>query len=216
MIMGPLLLSFAVATVATICAGVLGTLLATLLARTKFPGRDWLDVLVTAPMVLPPTVLGYYLLVVLGRDSGLGQMYEAVFASPLVFTRTAAVVAATIGALPLVVKAVRAALDDIDPDLIAAARCLGAGPVRRFFTILLPLARSGLVAGLSLGFARALGDFGVTLMIAGNIPGRTQTAALAIYDAVQAGRDSDAAGMAAVLAAVAIVILYTATRVGQR
>jgi len=204
----PLLLSVQVAAAATALAGVLGIAVATLLAVRRFPGRDLLDVVITAPMVLPPTVLGYYVLVAIGRRSAIGMAYESLTGSSIVFTRTGAVVAAAIGALPLVVKSARAALEGVDPTLVRAARTLGAGPTRAFFTVHLPLAAGGIVAGLMLALARSLGDFGVTLMIAGDIPGETQTASLAIYDAIQSNRDADAAGMIAVLTAFAIATLY--------
>jgi molybdate transport system permease protein len=212
----PLILSFEVAVVATFAAGVLGIALAGLMARTRFPGRDILDVLITAPMVLPPTVLGYYLLQTIGRDSAAGRAFEAITGSPLVFTKSAAVLAGAIAALPFVVRTARAAMEEVDPRLTGAAATLGASPVRVFLTIVLPLSRNGVLAGLTLGFARALGDFGVTLMIAGNIPQVTQTGALAIYDAVQANRDADAAGMAAVMTAVAVVALYAGIKLMRR
>lgn len=203
----PLLLSFEVAIVATAVAASLGVALGLLLSR-PFPGRDALDVLVTAPMVLPPTVLGYYVLVLVGRKSALGQAFEAVTGAPIVFTARGAVIAAIIGALPLTTKSARAALEGVDERLVLAARTLGAGPLRAFLTVHLPLAARGILAGTMLGFARALGDFGVTLMVAGDIPGATQTASLAIYDAIQAGRDSDAAIMAGLLTVLAAGILY--------
>jgi molybdate transport system permease protein len=212
--LGPLALSFEVAAVATLVSAVVGVALAALLARGRFPGRDLLDVVLTAPMVLPPTVLGYYLLVVLGRRGAIGRAYEALTGQSIVFTRTGAIVAATVGALPIVVKSGRAALEAVDPTLLAAARTLGAGPARAFFTVALPLARRGLVAALMLAFARSLGDFGVTLMVAGDLPGRTQTAALAIYDAIQGGRESDALGMVLVLSAIALGVLYSVNKLG--
>ena len=211
----PLLLSFQVATLATLLAGTVGTALGAALALGRWRGRDVLDVLVTSPLIVPPTVLGYYVLVLLGRRSPLGQAFEALTGSPIVFTRTGAVVAATIGALPFVVKAARSAIEAVDPALARAARTLGATRLRAFATIVLPLARPGVAAGLMLGFARALGDFGVTLMVAGNIPDETRTAALAIYDAVAANRESEAAGMMAVLSALAIVVLYTANKLAR-
>lgn len=212
----PLLLSFQVASIATAVATVLGVAIATLLATTRFPGRDLLDVLITAPMVLPPTVLGYYVLVSVGRRSAIGGAFESIFGSPIVFTRTGAVVAATIGAMPLIVKSARAALEAVDPTLVSAARTLGAGPGRAFFTVRLPLAAAGIIAGVMLAFARSLGDFGVTLMIAGDIPGETQTASLAIYDAIQANREGDAIGMIAVLSGVAIATLYAVNKLSAR
>jgi len=208
----PLVLSFQVAVVATFLAGVVGVALAGVMSRTRLPGSDLLDVLITAPMVLPPTVLGYYLLVTVGRSTPLGRAYETLTGSPLVFTRTAAVLAASIAALPFIVKAARAAMEDVDPRLVGAAATLGASPLRVFLTVVLPLSRNGVLAGLTLGFARALGDFGVTLMVAGNIPGLTQTGALAIYDAVQANRQAEAAGMVAVMTAFAVAALYVGTK----
>jgi molybdate transport system permease protein len=210
--LAPLVLSFQIAATATVVAAVLGIGLATLLANTRFPGRDLVDVIVTAPIVLPPTVLGYYLLVSLGRRSAIGHAFEAVFGSSIVFTRTGAVVAATVGALPLVVKSARAALEGVEPTLMRAARTLGAGPGRAFFTVQLPLAGRGIVAALMLAFARSLGDFGITLMVAGDIPGETQTASLAIYDAIQEHRDAAALGMVLTLTTIAIAILYAVNK----
>ena len=212
----PLLLSFKVALIATALSGLFGTLLGALLANKRLPLRDLIDVLVTAPMVLPPTVLGYYVLVALGRRSSLGTLYEGLVGSPIVFSQTGAVVAATIGSLPLVVKSARAALEAVDPAFISAARTLGATPLRAFLTVQLPLAGGGILAGLMLGFARALGDFGVTLMVAGDIPGETQTASLAIYDAIQANRHDEALGMVAVLTALAIALLYAINKLAAR
>jgi molybdate transport system permease protein len=206
--LAPLALSFQIAALATAIAAIVGVGIATLLANGRFPGRDLLDVLVTAPITLPPTVLGYYLLVAVGRRSFVGHAFEAAFGSSIVFTRTGAVVAATVGALPLVVKSARAALEGVDPTLLRAARTLGATAPRAFFTVQLPLAARGVVAALMLAFARSLGDFGITLMVAGDIPGETQTASLAIYDAIQEHRDQAALGMVLTLTAVAIAILY--------
>lgn len=206
----PLLLSFEVAALATVFASVLGVTLGGVLAMRRIWGRELLDAAVTAPMVLPPTVLGYYLLVLLGRESTLGRAFEALTGSTIVFTRGGAVVAATIGALPLISKAARAALESVDVRLIGAARTLGASNLRAFFSVSLPLARRGITAGIMLGFARALGDFGVTLMVAGNIPGETRTASLAIYDAVLAGRDTDATYLALVMSGLAVAVLFGA------
>lgn len=204
----PLLLSFEIAACATVLAAILGIAVATLLANVRFPGRDLLETLFSAPLVMPPTVLGYYVLVALGRRSFVGQAFEAVTGSSIVFTVTGAVVAAVIGALPLVVKSARTALEEIDPTLVFAARTLGAPPLRALFTIQLPLAARGIIASLMLAFARSLGDFGVTLMVAGNIPGQTQTAALAIYDAIEAHREQDASLMITVLTGTCLGLLY--------
>jgi molybdate transport system permease protein len=204
----PLILSFQIAIFATLLATVSGVLIGLWLTSRRAIGRDLIDAITTAPMVMPPTVLGYYVLVALGRNSAVGRAWEAVFGSSIVFTRTGAVIAATLGSLPLVVKSARAALEGVDPTLLKAARTLGAGPVRAFVTVHLPLAARGLIAGVMLAFARSLGDFGVTLMVAGDIPGETQTAALAIYDMIQSHQERAAAGMVAVLTSITIVALY--------
>jgi molybdate transport system permease protein len=210
--LAPLALSLQVATLATLLAAACGIAIAALLATTRFRGRDALDVLLTAPMVLPPTVLGYYLLLALGHRSPIGQAAETVLGRPIVFTRTGAVIAATVGALPLVAKSARAALESVDPTLVHAARTLGAGPARAFFTVQLPLAARGTLAGVMLAFARSLGDFGATLMVAGDIPGDTQTASLAIYDAIQEHREGEALVLALALTAIAVLVLYAANK----
>jgi molybdate transport system permease protein len=208
----PLALSLQIATAATLVAGVLGVAIAAWLANSRASWRDVVDVAVTAPLVLPPTVLGYYLLILLGRRSPLGHAVEAVFGAPVVFTRAGAVVAALVGSLPFVVKTARAALEGVDRTFCQAARTLGASALRAFFTVQLPLARRGVVAALMLAFARCLGDFGITLMVAGNIPGDTQTASLAIYDAIQEHQEATASKLAAALALTAVVILYAVNR----
>ena len=212
----PLFLSLKVAAIATVLAVILGVAMGALVAWRKLPGRDFIDALLSAPMVMPPTVLGYYLLVVLGRHSALGGAWHRVFGSDITFTVTGCIMAATVSALPMVVKSARTALEGVDPTLTAAARTLGAGPVRAFFTVTLPLAAPGIIGGAMLGFARALGDFGVTLMVAGDIPGQTQTASLYIYDLIQADRDADAAGMVAILTAVAIGAVYAVNVLTRR
>jgi len=203
----PLLLSFEVAALATCFASVLGVGIAALLSMPRVWGRELIDAAITAPMVLPPTVLGYYVLVLLGRESAIGHWFETLTGAPIVFTRGGAVVAATIGALPLISKAARAALESVDVRLVGAARTLGASQLRAFLTVSLPLSRRGIVAGVMLGFARALGDFGITLMVAGNIPGQTRTASLAIYDAVLSGRDEDATQLSLIMTALAMGVL---------
>ncbi|MCS7234423.1 MAG: molybdate ABC transporter permease subunit [Armatimonadetes bacterium] len=204
------------ATAATLVAGVVGVGLAYVLAACRFPGRGVLEALTSLPLTLPPTVLGYYLLVLLGRRSPLGAWVESTFGVPLVFTWQGAVVAAAVPSLPLVVRTVRAAFAEVAAEVVEAARMDGAGWWHQFAYVLLPLARRGLAAGLSLAFARALGDFGTTLMVAGNIPGRTQTMPIALYDAVQAGRWDAAAALAAVLGAVAVAVVVAVGRLGER
>lgn len=208
----PLLLSVRVALIATLLVVLIGVALGWLLARRRFFGREMLDALVTLPLVLPPTVLGYYLLVVLGRGSFLGRAIESITGQPLVFTWKGAVVAAAVGALPLVVKTSRAAIASVDSELEDAARTLGQSEWRVFRRVTLPLASRGIIAAAMLAFARALGDFGATLMIAGNIPGRTQTASIAIYDATQAGRDDYALALVLILSAIALTIVYATNK----
>jgi molybdate transport system permease protein len=212
---GPLGLSLRVASLATMLALVGGVPLAWLLARRRFPGRDLLGVLVLLPMVLPPTVLGYYLLVLMGRQSPLGVWLEAVGVGRIVFTPAAAVVAALVAAFPFLVRAAQSGFEQVDRVYEEAARTLGRGEIGIFLSVTVPLAWRGIVAGLALGFARAMGEFGATLMVAGNIPGRTQTASLAIYDAVQAGRMADAHLLALVLSALTGLVLVLLTRVGR-
>ncbi len=208
----PLQLSLEVALIATLVSLFLGVGIAAALAAWRFPGRELVNALVTAPLVLPPTVLGYYVLVCLGRDSAFGHFWEWLTGGPIVFTVTGCVVAAVIGGLPMVIKSSRAALEGVNPSLVKAARTLGAGPTRAFLTVKLPLAAPGVIAGLMLSFAKGLGEFGITLMIAGDIPGQTQTASLYIYDAIQAQKDAQASGMVAVLTATGIGILYAVNR----
>ena len=184
----PLWLSLRVASLATLIALLGGLWVAWLLTRKGFRGRELVDAAVTLPLVLPPTVLGYYLLVVLGRMSPFGRLYESIFGEPLVFTWKAAVVAALFHAGPLLIKSARAALESVPPDYEKAARSLGAGEWRVFWQVSLPLVWNQVLAATTLAFARSLGDFGITIMLAGNIPGRTQTLSVAIYDAVEGGR----------------------------
>jgi len=212
----PLWLSLRVAALATLVSLALGLWIAYVLANRKFRGKELLDAVVTLPLVLPPTVLGYYLLVTLGRTSPLGHLYEYLFGAPLVFTWQAAVVASTFHAIPLLVKSARAAFETVDRSYEKAARNLGASDWRVFWRVTLPLSRRAVIAASVLAFARALGDFGATLMIAGDIPGRTQTASIAIYDAVESGDTLVARVLVLVLSAVAIAIVYAANRLQQR
>jgi molybdate transport system permease protein len=212
----PLWLSLRVAFVSTAVALAAGLWIAYILANREFRGKEVLDAAVTLPLVLPPTVLGYYLLVLIGRASPLGKLWERAFGSPLVFTWKAAVVAALLHALPLLVKSARAALESVDRSCERAARTLGASEWKLFWRVTLPLARRSILAATALAFARSLGEFGATLMVAGDIPGRTQTVALAIKDASDAGNTTLALTLALVISAVALAILTLANRLEQR
>lgn len=216
----PLLLSLKVAGWATLLATVAGTAAAYGLSRWRWPGRDLLDAILTLPLVLPPTVLGYYLLVLLGRRGIIGETLAG-WGIELVFTWQGAVVAASVVAFPLVFKSARAAFENVDGQLENAARVLGVGEAGVFFRVTLPLAARGIAAGVLLAFARALGEFGATLMIAGNLPGRTQTLSVAIYEAVQAGDDATANMLVLVTSVTCIVVLLAAGKLvpigaGQR
>jgi molybdate transport system permease protein len=171
-----------------------------------------LDAAVTLPLVLPPTVLGYYLLVLLGRASPVGELYQWLFGGPLVFTWQAAVVASLFHSTPLLVKSARAAFESVDRSYERAARTLGATELRLFWRVTLPLVRRPILAATALAFARSLGDFGVTLMIAGNIPGRTQTVSIAIFDAVEAGNGAVARVLVIIVSVIALGILTLANR----
>lgn len=208
----PLWLSLRVAVLSTAISFAAGLWIAYLLANRKFRGKEVLDAAVTLPLVLPPTVLGYYLLVVIGRESPLGKLWEGIFGSPLVFTWKAAVIAAVLHSFPLMVKSARAALESVDRSYERAARTLGASEWRLFRRVTLPLASRSIFAATALAFARSLGDFGVTLMVAGNIPGRTQTLAVAIYDAVESGEGAVARTLVLVISAVALIVLTVANR----
>jgi molybdate transport system permease protein len=208
----PLWLSLRVAVVSTAIALAAGLWIAYLLANREFRGKEVVDAAVTLPLVLPPTVIGYYLLVVIGRASPIGHLWEAIFGSPLVFTWKAAVLAALLHSFPLLVKSARAAFETVDRSYERAARTLGASEWRLFWRVTLPLTRRPVFAAAALAFAQSLGEFGATLMVAGNIPGRTQTMALAIYDAVESDNGRLARILVLVISAIAMAILTLANR----
>ena len=208
----PLLLTLKVALWATLINLILGVAVAYGLARWRWTLlREVVDAVLTLPMVLPPTVLGYYLLVLLGRRSPFGQWLKQ-FGIEIVFTWQGAVIASSVVAFPLVLKAARAAFEQVDPQLENAARVLGVSPLGIFFRVTLPLAQRGIAAGVLLAFARALGEFGATLMLAGSLPGRTQTLSVAIYEAVQAGDDGTAGALVAIVSLICIAALLLASR----
>jgi len=211
----PLWLSLRVSLLATLLVALIGIPLAWLLARRQFWGRELLNGLASLPLVLPPTVLGYYLLVVLGQQSPLGQWLNSI-GWPLVFTWRGAVVAASVAAFPLLISTARAGFEGVDRRLEDIARTLGRSELEIFWRVTLPLAWPSLLAGTALTFARALGDFGATLMVAGNIPGRTQTAAIYIYDLLQANRRDEAGMMALVVTLLALLLFVVAQSLTRR
>ena len=207
-----LALTLKVAAWATALDLLLGVGVGYAMTRWRFPGRELLDAVLTLPMVMPPTVLGYYLLVLIGARGPLGAWLLATFGIRLVFTWQGAVIAATVVSFPLVFKAARAAFETVDPQLEDAARSLGIGEVGVFFRVTLPLAWRGILAGVLLAFARATGEFGATLMVAGSIPGKTQTLSIAVYEAVQAGQDDLANFLVLVTSVTCIAVLLAAGR----
>lgn len=212
----PLWLSVRVSVVATLFASVIGVTFAYVLAKWRSRWSSVVEAVVTLPIVLPPTVLGFYLLTLLGSRSPVGGAWERLTGSPLVFTQGAAIVAATVSALPFVVRAARAAIVNVDSRVEESARVMGMPEWRVARVVTLPLAARGIGAGVALGFARALGDFGATVMVAGNIPGQTQTLPVAVYDAVQAGDDATARVGSLVLGGIAVVVLVIVTQIFSR
>jgi len=207
-----LALTLKVAGWATALNLVLGVAIGQAMVRWRFPGRELLDALLTLPMVMPPTVLGYYMLVLIGTQGPIGAWLLQHFGIRLIFSWQAAVIAATVVSFPLVFKSARAAFETVDPQLEDAARLLGVGEPAVFFRVSLPLAWRGVLAGMLLAFARALGEFGATLMVAGSIPGKTQTLSIAVYEAVQAGQDDTANFLVAVTSLVCVSVLLAAGR----
>ena len=199
-----LVLSLQVTLVATIILFVVGLFLGVFLARFHIPGQIILEVIIFLPLVLPPSVIGYVLLLTLGRGSPIVEWFHV----NLLFRWPAAAIASAVIGLPLMVQSARTAIASVDQVLENAARTLGSSELEILWRVTLPLAQRGVIAGLILGAARALGEFGATLMVAGNIPGQTQTLPLAIYDAVQARRYEQAQMMVIVMTAVAFVGLW--------
>ncbi len=211
----PLWLTLKVALLATLLAGAAGIALGWWMSRRRFAGKDVIDALLLLPLVLPPTVIGYYLIVLIGRHGVFGQYLDRWFGINLIFTWQGAVIAASVVSLPLIYKAARAAFEEVDGQFANAARTLGASETEVFWRIALPLAIRGIAAGLMLAFARAMGEFGATLMIAGNLPGKTQTLSIAVYEAVQAGNDKLALALTAVISIVCIAVLVVSGRLLQ-
>lgn len=212
----PLWLSFQIAAIATILTVIVGVALALALHSPRMPARDLLDAIVSVPLVLPPTVLGYYLLAVIGANSALGELWERLFGRAIVFNFEAAVIAAAVGSLPLVVRSVRVGLEAIDPNLIAAARTLGASPIRVLFTVTLPLATPAIAAGAMMGFARALGDYGATMMVYGARPGGVKPTAIWVMDELNSLHEREVLMMSGAVTVFGVAMLYFANRMLRR
>jgi molybdate transport system permease protein len=208
-------LSLLVVTLSTAVVAVLGLAISYLLAKRDFWGKELLDAVLTTPLVLPPTVTGYYLIVLLGRRGLIGSFVYDLTGWTIAFTWVGAVIAAIVVSVPLMIKASRASIESVNPDYEIASYTLGKSELSTFFRVTLPLAKRGIIAGVVLSFARALGEFGATLMIAGNIPGKTQTMPLAIYEAVASGEETNAQILALILTAISIAAVYATNRISR-
>lgn len=209
-------LSFQVATVSTIFVVIVGVCVGYILAMKRFHGKDALDVVLTLPLVLPPTVTGYYLIILLGRRGIIGSYLYDHFGWSLMFTWQAAVVASFVVSLPLMIKTAKASIEAVDRNLIYASYTLGHSEAATALRVVLPLSRKGLVAGTILAFARGLGEFGATLMIAGNIPGKTSTVPLTIYSLTASGDWAKANILVLIFTALSALFLFAATRLTKR
>ena len=208
----PILLSLKVAFAAVIIVTCSSIPIARLMAKREFLGKDVVESIITLPLVLPPSVTGFMLLVVFGKNGPLGKLLEQWFNTRIVFTLAGAVIAAAVVSFPLMYQSVKVAMENVDQNLEKAARTLGARELKVFFTITLPLAWNGIVAGLVLAFARSLGEFGATLMIAGNIPGKTQTMPLAIYFANESGDTWQASLLVIIMTTFSFMVIYGLNR----
>lgn len=212
----PVLLSLRVAATALVLVAPVGIALAWFQARKVYRGRNIVDAAVLLPLVLPPSVIGYFFVVALGRRGPLGAWLFSAFDIQLIFSPAAAIIASAAVALPMLVKTAQPAIESVPADLEAVGRSLGLRPLAVFFRVTLPYAWRGIVAGLVLGFARAIGEFGATLMFAGNIPGRTNTMPLEIFAAYQAGDDRRALLYVATLVIISCIVVMLATRLNPR
>ncbi|WP_367344182.1 molybdate ABC transporter permease subunit [Methanomethylovorans sp.] len=208
----PLYITLKISFVSSLIVAILGTLISYILARREFMGKWLIDSLITLPMILPPTVTGYMLVVLLGKNGVLGKVLFDLTGIKLLFTWQAAVIAAFVVSLPLMVKTATAAIEAVDRELEYVAYTLGRGELETAFLITLPLAKKGIFAGIVLSFARAVGEFGATLMVAGNIPGRTNTMAISIYSAFQSGNSELANTLVIVLVLMSLVSMAVTTK----
>jgi len=205
----PLYLSFRVASTATLISFLIGLPIAYFLSKGRGKIVDFIDTLTNLPVVLPPTVLGYYLLVLLGRQSPVGLFFENTFGSMIVFTPASAVIASTVVSIPYLIKSSKTAFLEINEDYLNAARLLGRNEFNVFYTVVMPIAWRGIVAGITMSFVRALGDFGTTLMVSGSIPNKTMTMPIAIYDALQSGNKEMANTLVFIMTSIAVIVLFT-------
>ena len=209
-------LSLQVAAVGTLLALPFALWMGWLLAKSSLPGKSVLDTLVSFPLVLPPVVTGYLLLLLMGRGGPIGKALQDWFGVDVVFTWVAAALAAGLVSMPLMVRAIEVAMSSVDPRLEFASRSLGAGRLRTFFMVTVPLARRGIIAAVLLGFARGLGEFGATIVVAGNIPGRTQTIPLFVFNRIQVGDDAAAVRLIVASMALALIALMVHQYIARR
>lgn len=198
----PILITFWIATISSLLVLCSGVIIAYVFARRDFRGKGLAELFVTLPLVLPPTVIGYLLVVLVGKNGFIGQLIFKVLGTGIMFTWQAAVIAAYTVSLPLMVRTAKAAIEAVDKELEHAAYILGRSELETALLITLPLAKKGILAGLVLSFARAVGEFGATLMLAGNIPGKTNTMSISIYSAFQAGNNE----LAQVLVLILVIL----------
>ena len=211
----PLYLTIKVSLIATLLVAVIGIAIAYLLAKRDFPAKNFLDALVLLPLVFPPTVTGYYLIVIFGKTGIIGKYIYSFTGFSIAFTWQAAVLASVVVAMPFMVKTSRAAIESVDIELEKVAYTLGKTRWETMLLVTFPLAKKGIFAGIVLSFARAMGEFGATLMFAGNIPGKTNTMPIAIYDAFSAGNFGTANLLVLILTFISIFILYLTNRLIQ-
>ena len=208
----PILLSLRIASIATVFSFLFGVLFAYILNKKNIPGKNFWETLITLPMILPPSVTGYFLLMLLGKRGVIGSALIDIFGFKIIFTWYAAVIAASIVSLPLMYQNVKAAFVNVDPAYERAARTLGSSEFRIFTTITFPLAWPGIISGIVLAFCRAIGEFGATLMVAGNIPGKTQTVPTAIYYAVENGNTTEANTLVLIMTVFSFVLIFAVNK----
>ncbi len=209
-------LSLKVATVSTITVFFIGLPLSYLLATKELPLKNLIDTLITLPLVFPPTVTGYLLLLLLGKNGPIGEVLYRLFKTGIIFTWYGAVVASSVAAFPIFVKTARSSIEAVNRNFIFAAYTLGKGEVETFLRVVLPIAKRGIIAGTVLSFARAIGEFGATLMLAGNIPFKTNTIPIEIYSAVSDGNFERANTLTAVIAVISLIIIFTVNKLTER
>ncbi|WP_292390016.1 molybdate ABC transporter permease subunit [Methanosarcina sp. UBA5] len=212
----PISITFRIAAISSFLVLCSGVFLAYIFARCDFRGKEFAELLITLPLILPPTVVGYFLVMIVGKNGLIGQLIYSITGTGIMFTWQAGVIAAYTVSLPLMVRTAQAAIESVDKELEYAAYVLGRSEIETAFLITLPLAKRGIIAGLVLSFARAVGEFGATLMLAGNIPGKTNTMSISIYSAFQAGNDELANVLVLVLTVMSLLSIALTGKIASR